>query len=139
MYIIIDSSHQLLYTGIVSGSYSNIDSLYDEFEKIFHENNVAHKYHWRKLSRKIKNKMKKPLVKSLENAPKVNLNILQHRKPNGVSRKEWYLHFLPTRIAQRLERWLEGKGGTVELIVDDDYTVVKGGQGTNHFIESLLT
>lgn len=138
MCIIIDSSHQLSYTGILSGSYSNLDSLYDDFEKIFHENGVAYKYHWRKLSRNKKNLIKKPLTQSLKNTPKVNLNIIQHRKPDGVSRKEWFLHYLPTRIAQRLERWLEGKGGTIELIVDDDYTVVKGGHGTKYFIESLL-
>lgn len=138
MYIIIDSSHQLLYSAILSGNYGNIDSLYDEFEAIFRKNNVAHKYHWSKLTRNTRNKMKNPLLEALKKTQKVNLNIIQHRKPQGVERKEWFVNFLPTRIAQRLERWLLGKGGSIELIVDDDYNVVSGGRGTTHFIESLM-
>lgn len=138
MYIIIDSSHQLLYSAILSGNYSNIDKLHEEFEVIFRKNGVAHKYHWSKLTRNTKNKMKPALLEALKQAEKVNLNIIQHRKPKEVGRKEWFVNFLPTRIAQRLERWLIGKGGSMELIVDDDYNVVRGGRGTTHFIESLL-
>jgi hypothetical protein len=138
VYIIIDSSQQLVYTGILTGHYSNLDALYDDFEKLFSDNNVAYKYHWSKLSRKIRNNMKNDLVKLFRKSSKINFNILHHRKPNNISRKDWFLHHLPARIAQRLERWLESKGGSVELIVDNDYNVSKGGRGTNHFIESLI-
>jgi len=138
MYVIIDSSTQLVYTGVISGYPSDVDALYDDFERIFRENNVAHKFHWSKLSRKTRSKMKKPLIKALKKAKKVKFNVFQHRKPNNIEKKEWYLRRIPTKVAQRLEGWLEGKGGKIELIVDDDYNVVKGGQGTKNFIEALI-
>jgi len=138
MYIIIDSSHQLRYTGMISGSYRSIKGLYKKFEKIFIENNVAYKYHWSKLSKKTKNKLKKPLIKALQESPKVNLNILDHRKPAKITKKDWYLYYLPAQLAQRLEHWLGGSKGSIELIVDNDYNVTKGNSGTYHFIEALL-
>jgi len=138
MFIVIDSSHNLQYTGIISGNYANVITLIDDFEKVFSQNNVAHKYHWSKLSQKTRQKLRSPLAASFAKAPKVNLNILHHAKPKGITDKEWYLNHLPARIAQRLERWLVGKGGSIELIVDDDYNVIRGGSGTKHFIEALL-
>lgn len=138
MYIIIDSSNQLLYTGIVSGGTNETLALYDGFERIFKDNGVSHKFHWSKLSWAMRNKIKKPLANLLEATPRVNLNVLQHRKPRGVEDKDWYLNHIPARIAQRLERWLCGRAGSVELIVDDDYNVIRGGSGTTHFIETLI-
>lgn len=138
MYIAIDSSNQLLYTGIISGMEKDIDVLYGEFEKAFSKNSVAGKYHWSKLSRKTRDKLKKPLIQALKNASKVTLNIVQHRKPQKSGKKDWYVYRLPAKIAQRLERRLEKTGGHVDIIVDDDYNVVRGGDGTKNFIESLL-
>ncbi|MFP3949499.1 MAG: hypothetical protein ACLFUZ_00185 [Candidatus Micrarchaeia archaeon] len=138
MYIAIDSSNQLLYTGIISGREKDIDALYKEFEQIFSKNNVAGKYHWSKLSKKTRDKLKKPLIQALKNTSRVNLNIVQHRKPQKSEKKDWYVYYLPAKIAQRLERWLEKTRGHVDIIVDNDYNVVRGGDGTKNFIESLL-
>lgn len=138
MYIAIDSSNQLLYTGVISGMEKDIDALYGNFEKAFSNNNVAGKYHWRKLSRKTRERLKGPLIRALEGTPRVNVNILRHRKPQKSGKKDWYVYYLPAKIAQRLERWLEKARGHADILVDNDYNVVRGGEGTRNFIESLL-
>jgi len=137
MRVAIDSSNKLTYTGIMSGSFTATEELFQNFERIFKENGVAGKFHWSQLSSKMKNKLKVPLAKALSES-KMNFNVIYHRKPAKVTKKEWFMFYLPTQIAQRLEHWLSGRGGNVELIVDDDYTVIKGGTGTVYFIERLL-
>ena len=98
MYVAIDSSHQLTYTGALSGSHPAVYELLQEFERVFRENGVAGKYHWSKLSLKAKSKLKRPLIKALSES-KVNLNILHHRKPAATTKKEWFMYYLPTKIA----------------------------------------
>ena len=136
--IIIDSSHQLRYTGTFSGRKQELETLFAKMEKIFRENNVANKYHYSKLSRKTREKVRGPLIRALEEAQGAQLNIFAHRKPKDIERKEWFIRNLPARIAQRVEGWLVGKRGEVEIVIDDDYNVIKGGRGTEQFARTLL-
>lgn len=136
--IIIDSSHQLLYTGILTGRKSQVKSLVERMSSELDRNNLRGKWHWSKLSRKSREALKKPLSQLLSEYPYLHLNVLQHRKPEKVDSKSWYIHSLPARIAQKLEPWLQRSEGEVTLLVDNDYSVTSGGEGTRHFIESLI-
>lgn len=136
--IIIDSSHQLLYTGILTGRKSQVRSLVARMEGILDGNGLRGKWHWSKLSRKSREALKKPLAQLLNEYPYLHLNILQHRKPEKMDAKTWYIFNVPARIAQKLEPWLQHADGEITLLVDDDYSVMKGGNGTRHFIEQLI-
>lgn len=138
MLAVIDTSNQMLYTGILSGNEGDLYKLSEKFGKVLLNNNVGNKYHWCKFSRKTKDLIKKPLVEAIAEMPKVKLNIIEHRKPMGMSDKEWYARFVPTKIAPIFEKWLQGRSGRLELLVDDDYHIIKGGKGTETFIMSLL-
>ena len=136
--IAIDSSQQLTYTASLSSNMHNIKLLSQRIEHILSKNNVAGKWHWSKLSRKTREKLKKPLADLLEEFPSVHINILEHKRPANVERKGWFIYTVPARLAQKLEPWLQGKYGELVLLVDDDYAVVKGGRETRHFIEQLV-
>ena len=136
--IAIDSSQQLSFTASLSGNMYSVRLLSQKIEHILSKNNVAGKWHWSKLSRKTKEKLKVPLAGLLEEFPGIHINILEHKKPAKVERKEWFIYTVPARLAQKLEPWLQGKYGEIILLVDDDYAVVKGGRGTSHFIEQLI-
>ncbi len=107
MYILIDSSHKLHYTGVVSGPYGPVNGFRDEFLDIYQEHGINPKYHWSDLTRKKRGTLKKPLVKLLQSNPKVHLNVFEHKKPQKISKKDWYLFRVPGRICQRLEPWME--------------------------------
>jgi len=136
--IIIDSSHQLLYTGILTGRTSQVKSFVGRMNKALDGNNLRGKWHWGKLSRKSREALKRPLSQLFSEYPYLHLNVLQHRKPEKVDSKSWYIHVLPARIAQKLESWLQRSEGEITLLVDNDYSVTSGGEGTRHFIESLI-
>ena len=136
--IAIDSSQQLTYTASLSGNMNAIRLLSQKIGYELSKNRVAGKWHWSKLSRKTREKLKKPLAGLLESSSSVHLNIIEHKKPANVARKDWFIYTVPSRLAQKLEPWLQGKGGELVLVVDDDYTVIKGGDGTRHFIEQLI-
>jgi len=136
--IVIDTSHQLLFTASMTGRAGQINSFCERASLILRNNNVGGKWHWSKLTRKTRDLIKKPFAALLENYPGVHFNVLQHRKPEKVDSKTWFIHTVPSRLAQKLEPWLQKKDGDITLIVDNDYNVLKGGNGTRHFIESLI-
>ena len=138
MRAIIDSSQQLLFTGILSGNTHDMDGFCDRFHEIYEENGLSHRYHWNELTRKKRDRVKKQMIASMADARGMRLNIIKHRKPSGMDRKGWYLFQVPAMVAQRLESWLRNKNGEVEIIVDDDYNVIRGGRGTEQFTETLM-
>ena len=137
MKVVIDSSHKLLFTGVLSGHTQDMDEFCDKFQNICKENGISHRYHWNELARKKRDLLKKPMLAALQEARGIRLNIIQHRKPANVDRKGWYLYHVPAMIAQRMESWLRNKNGELEILVDNDYNVMRGGFGTGHFIETL--
>jgi hypothetical protein len=137
MHIAIDSSHKLTYTGVISASSTEMYNLFQKIERMFNENGVAGKYHWSQLSNKTRNKLKRPLLKAISES-RVNFNVLNHTKPRTITKKDWFMFYLPTQIAQRLEHGLAGREGAVDLVVDNDYNIGEGGAGTDYFIERVL-
>lgn len=135
MYIGIDSSNQIKYTGVVSGSFSDIDKVYNEIQKILKVEGVNPPYHWSKISRKVKDKTKNKVIESL-NKSKLKFNIFLHKKTINIPRKEFYYFRIPRAISQNLENWLNSLKGSVEIEVDNDYNIKN--HSTEEFIESLV-
>lgn len=138
MYIIIDSSHGLLYTGIVSGRRDAIFNFCHNFEKDYRKEGLNTSNHWKDQTKKEKAILKSLLPDLLNKSPNVHLNVLQHRKPGGVPGKKFYFQHLPGRIVQRLENGLLHSNEPVELIVDDDYRITNNPEGTKRFVENIL-
>jgi len=136
MYIAIDSSNQLRFTGTVSGSYFEISNVYKEISKILKNSGINPPFHWSKISRKVKESNRKDIAEVI-NKSKLNFNIFQHTRPQNMSRKELFFIRLPNAISQNLENWLRYKHGQVDLEVDDDYNFSRT-SGTKKFLENLI-
>ncbi len=137
MHIAIDKTQNKI-TGVVSGRYYfDIIPFYDGMQKIFKESNVNPPFHWSKISRKVKAKSGKKIVK-LINESNLKLNCFYHEKPPSVSRKEYFHSLLPRKIAENLEPWLKNKDGNLTIDVDRDYDLDKYNK-TENFIQSFIT
>ncbi len=136
--VIIDTSHQLQYVGMISGRKADIDALFAEFSSIFLENGLPGRFHWNKLSVLSRNNLKNQLASALQRHTSVKLNIFKGFRPLGESRKDWFIYGVASRVASRLEGWLLDKKGEAAILIDDDFNVIKGGFGTKRFAEALL-
>ncbi len=136
--VIIDTSHQLQYVGMISGRKADVDSLFEDFSSIFLENGLPGRFHWNKLSVLSKNNLKNQLASALQRHNSVKLNIFKGIRPLGESRKDWFIYGFASRVASKLESWLLDKKGEAAIIIDDDFNVIKGGTGTKRFAEVLL-
>ena len=137
MYVAIDSSHGLLYTGILSGSELKMGKLYSEMERIFTSKGVPHNFHWNKLTKK-ERALVKNLLSSAFMESGLHFTIIEHRKPANIEKKKYYLVHVPNRVSYVLEGWLKGKEGNVDIDVDDDYTISNVQKGTEKFIEAII-
>ncbi len=135
MYIAIDSSNQMRYTGVVSGNNSEIIRVYSEIEKILRSDGVNPPYHWSKISRKVKDKVKMKIIETI-NKSRLNFNIFFHRKEINLPKKELFYYRIPNAIAQNLEKWLSNAYGSVEIEVDNDYNIK--GYSTEDFVKNFI-
>lgn len=136
MTIGIDTSHNKRYSCVVSGFKSDIDKFYTDVTKILSKAGRKGIIHWKVISDKVRRRAKDEIYK-LINESKVHFTIFEHKKPENVSRKEYYLVYAPNLISSYLEKWLVKKFGTVEIMIDKDYEV-KGMKGTEVFIRNFL-
>lgn len=137
MYVAIDTSHQMRMTGMISSRYFVFTGFYTKMEKIFRDNYVNPPFHWSKISRKVKGKTIDEIV-NLINQSDIKINILTHKKPLNISKKDYFHTRLPKILAEHLEPWLKFKGGHLCIDVDDDYTINKFNTTIN-FLESFIT
>ena len=137
MYVAIDSSNHMKITGMISGRHYVLDEFYREMEKIFRSNHINPPYHWSKISRKIKEKTKSEIVDLINNS-NLKINVLSHKKPLNVSKKDYFHTRIPKALAECLEQWLKFKGGYLCIDVDDDYSISKFNT-TTAFLENLIT
>lgn len=133
--IAIDSAKQMRYTGVLSGTKEEADSVYLKLEKLFGEYHINPPFHWCKITRKVKEGCRDRIDKILEDS-KLNINVFHHPKPMNITRKDYFIIHVPNNISEMVEKWLRFKRGSVDIIVDDDYNFGTG--RTDNFMENLL-
>ena len=136
MYVGIDSSHQLRYSFMVSGRFSEMTRFYDCMEKFLRRNKINSPFHWTKISRKVKETTIKDIFEEFKKG-KLHFLVIHHPRPRGYEKKNFYHTLLTNQISKILENWLRNKYGSVTLEVDDDYNVGKG-HNTFKFTKNIL-
>lgn len=135
--IAIDTSHKKKYSGVVSGTETNLRNHYNEFYKVFQKHGRGGILHWSKMSRKVRNRARREVIELVNNA-KVNFNIFHHPLPPNTVKKNFYLRYIPNVISSVFEPWLRNRSALVEIKVDDDFFVGGIKEGTRHFVENFL-
>jgi hypothetical protein len=138
--ISIDSAKQLRYTGVMSGDYKNIFEFYGELEKILAPKGIKPPFHWSKLTNKQRMLCRNSIVSLINDSPRLKINIFDHKIPQGVSHKDYYLFHIPNCISENLESWIKShrKDCDIEIIVNEDYNISHHKNGTDIFIDNLL-
>lgn len=135
--VAIDTSHNKRYSCVISGSQKDLNDLYKAMDKIFVSYNEKGPFHWRRLRKNTKRSAESNVYK-LINSTSLHFNIFEHKLPANISRKEFYLKHIPNAISSGLDKWLEGKDGTVIIHVDNDYLVKDIKDSTRRFIKNLI-
>jgi len=135
--IAIDTSHNKRYSCVVSGKMKDIDTLYKSIDTILVKLNQKGPFHWREIRRNVRISAKKGVYELINNSS-LHFNIFEHKFPGKISSKEFYLKHIPDIISKSLDKWLEGKGGSVLLHVDRDYVVRGIRNSTKRFTENLI-
>lgn len=135
MYIAIDSAENMTYTGVISGSFEDIFSVYGKFMAAFKRCGVNPPFHWRKISRNVKDSCMKGVVQAI-NDSRLVINIFRHERVPKMERKIVFYELLPQYISLRISPWVRELSGGLEIEVDDDYRL-KGGD-TVKFLKALI-
>jgi len=136
MYIAIDSAENMIYTGVISGSSSDIYNVYNKFTTTFKKSGVNPPFHWRKISRKVKNSCMGEIVQAINNSRLV-INIFKHERAPKMERKIVFYELLPYHISLRISPWVKELAGKMEIEVDDDYRLSKS-DNTKKFLKALI-
>jgi hypothetical protein len=135
MYIGIDSAENMAYTGVISGGFQDIFYIYGKFMIAFKQHGVNPPFHWRKISRNVKDSCMKEVVQAI-NDSKLVVNIFRHERVPKMERKIVFYELLPQYISLRISPWIKELAGKLEIEVDDDYRL-KGGD-TVKFLKALI-
>lgn len=138
MRIAIDTSKNKEYTGMITGGQYSTQQAYVELVRIFKAHGVNPPFHWYKITRKVKQGAKGKIIKLLAEG-KVRLTVFHHNLPFGVEKKKYYLQHIPNGISATLEAILKKWSGGVDIAVDDDYRVAGVTNGTDVFIQNLIS
>jgi hypothetical protein len=135
--IAIDTAKQLRYSGALSGNKEEIDEFYKALSKIFAKYNIRPPFHWNKLRKEIRDQARKDIT-LLVNSSKLKFNVFSHEKPKCVRKRDFYLIEVPNIMSQHFENWVRHLNGSLDVIVDDDYTVSDIHDGTSRFLEKFI-
>lgn len=135
MFLAIDSAENMRYTGVISGSFQEVCAVYDKFVLIFRKHGVNPPFHWRKLSRKVKESCMKDVVNAI-NTSKLKINIFEHKRLPRLDRNILFYEILPQHIALRLSPWVRALKGSLNIEVDDDYRLKN--TETKRFVKALV-
>jgi hypothetical protein len=136
MYIAIDSAENMIYTGVISGSLSEIWGVYNNFIEIFKKRGVNPPFHWRKISRRVKDSCMNEIVQAINNS-KLVINVFKHERAPKMERKIMFYELLPQHISFRISPWVKELAGKMEIEVDDDYRLSKA-DNTKKFLKALI-
>jgi hypothetical protein len=131
----IDSAENMCYTGTISGTHENVDRVYSEFTKIFKKRYVNPPFHWRKISKKVKESCLHEIVETI-NSANLLINIFEHKRILKMERKILFFELLPKYISFRIYPWVKKLKGSLTIEVDDDYRVCN--RSTRDFIIALV-
>lgn len=137
MIIGIDSAENMTYTGIISGSLADIYSIYERFAGIFQKRGVNPPFHWRKISRKVKDSSMKVIIEAI-NSSRLKINVFEHKRLPNAERKVVFYELLPQHICLRLLPWTKELTGNLTIEVDDDYRIKGKFNITKAFAKSLV-
>lgn len=135
--IAIDTANNQRYSCVVSGNMRDLDALHKAVDKVLVSHNQKGPFHWRRLRRKVRISAQKDVYKLINDA-ELHFNIFDHTPPANVSSKDFYLKHIPNVISGSLDIWLEGKGGTIKIDVDEDYKVKGVEDSTGLFVQNLI-
>lgn len=138
MIIGMDTAENKKYSCVVFGSNENIYNLYLQFEKEFTKVDWRPPFHWQKMALKSRKIIYENIIKQLPHSP-VKFWIFDHRKPINVSKKEYYVRFIPNKISSKLEPFLSKSAGLIQIQADKDYEIKGLGGSTFIFLENLVT
>ncbi|MBI2543315.1 MAG: hypothetical protein HYW24_03955 [Candidatus Aenigmarchaeota archaeon] len=133
----IDTSQNKSYSCVVSGSQKELDDLHKNVDVILVKHGRKGTFHWRTLRRNIRKSAQNEIIQLLKES-KVHFNIFEHKPAFTVNDKEFYLKHVPNTISGSLDKWLEGKAGTVLVHVDKDYLVKEVKNSTKLFVANLI-
>ncbi len=136
MHIAIDSAENMIYTGVISGSPKDIFDTYDKLIGIFKKRGVNPPFHWRKISRKVKDSCMKEIAQTI-NGSRLVANILRHERAPKMDRKMVFYELLPQYISLRMAMWVRELAGELTIEVDDDYRLGKH-DDTTKFLKALI-
>ncbi len=134
----IDTSRNKEYSMVLFGYKTHVDELYNDVSKILARYGKRGTIHWKTLSVKIRNSAKKAIYKAIK-SKKVYFNIAQHKRPQNVDAKYYYLQYVPNVLSGFVEKASQGKRGSVVIEVDDDYAVKRVRNSTLVFTENFLS
>ncbi len=137
MIVGIDSANNLTCTGIISGNELEITDFYEELRTIFAKRKVYPPFKWGNLTENTRNSCKNEIEELFNNHDsKLKFNVLFHKKPLSISKKEVLFDILPTSISENLAEWIKNISGFVIFEIDNDYNIKN--KNTHDFIESLF-
>lgn len=136
MIIGIDSAHKMCFTGVVSGSESDIFQLYSDIEKVMRDEGINPPFHWSS----IKSSRRKSVIAALTEKikfSKINFTVLIHKDKSSIPRMELIHEIIPKVIAESLWKWVSTINGKVIFEVNSDFDV--GKTKTKHFVHKTLS
>lgn len=134
--ISIDASGFCKRTCFVFGQDWEINKLYNSMEAALRKIGYSGPLHWKKISKRKKQKIKNDLRRLVKEST-IKFFIFKHKRPRERKKKEFYMKFIPNRIAYFFERELVGKTGNLFVTSDRDFDKIKG-NGTELFLRSFM-
>lgn len=132
----IDTTGYCNKSCLVLGSPTRIDELYKNFDKILKDAGHHGDMHWRRVRKKKRKRMLKPLAEAIKNSG-LTFFVFDHSRPRDRKKKEFFLRALPNKYASELENYLASKEGFVFIKCDTDFNKILK-NGTKQFLFRLL-
>ncbi len=136
MLIAIDTSFGARYSCTVFGFEREINKLHSEISSAMYGREKCY-LHWSKTSKKIRKKARKEIGDSIRRS-RVQFYIFEHKKPQGVRRKEYFLTYVPNSISSHIHTKLMGKFGVVIVEADRDFEIKNISNATMKFVQNFL-
>jgi len=133
----VDTADNLLFSCFVSGSKTEIDKTYSAMDKILVAKNQRGAFHWKSYTSKVRKTVATDLLKVCKGHT-LRYLIFEHRKPQYVQSKKYYLRDVVNNIGGVLERQIKNKPIDITFVLDDDFHIPTVRDGTHEFARCLL-
>ncbi len=138
MLVGIDSSMGKRFSCFVFGSFKEVNLFYENvFTFIKKDCGWSGSLHWRKMSRRTRNCILKKFLREMHKT-QLKFFIFEHKKPKGVSRRDYFLKTVPNEVSHVLEPLFKATSGVVLIECDEDFEVKGVHNSSTLFLNRLV-